>query len=57
MGDLSDFERGQTVGVRLAGTFVIKNATLLGVSRATVSKVMSTYTNHGKTTAKGKNQH
>jgi hypothetical protein len=30
---------------------VIKTATLLGVLRATVSKVMSAYTNHGKTTS------
>jgi Zn/Cd-binding protein ZinT len=28
-----------------------KTATLLGVLRATVSKVMSAYTNHGKTTS------
>jgi transposase len=33
---------------------VTKTATLLGASRATVSKVMSAYTNHGKTTAKRK---
>jgi predicted transcriptional regulator len=51
MGDLSDFERGQIVGARLAGASVIKSTTLLGVSRTTVSKVMSTYTNHGKTTS------
>jgi hypothetical protein len=42
MEDLSDFKKGQIVGVRLAGASVIKTATLLGVSRATVSKVMST---------------
>jgi predicted transcriptional regulator len=30
---------------------VIKTATLLGVSRARVSKVMSAYMNHGKTTS------
>jgi transposase len=51
MGELSDFERGHTVGARLAGASVTKPATLLGVSRATVSKLMSAYTNHGKTTS------
>jgi transposase len=55
MGDLSDFERGQIVGARLAGASVIKVATLLGVSRATVSKVMWAYTNHGKTTSTKRN--
>jgi hypothetical protein len=48
MGELSDFERGQIVGVRLAEASVIKTATLLSVSRVTVSKVMSAYTNHGR---------
>jgi transposase len=59
--DLSDCERGQIVGARLAGASMIKTATLLGVSKATVSKVMLAYTNHGKTaTTKrntGRNQH
>jgi hypothetical protein len=36
MGDLSDFERG-------AGAPVTKTATLLGVSRVTVPKVMSAH--------------
>jgi predicted transcriptional regulator len=46
---LSDFERGQIVGARLTETSLAKTAILLGVSRATVSKVMSAaYTNHGK---------
>jgi predicted transcriptional regulator len=54
MGDVSDFELGQIVGASLAGISATKTATLLGVSRATVSMVMSAYTNHGKTTsAKG----
>jgi predicted transcriptional regulator len=34
---LSDCEKAQIVGARLAGASVIKTATLLGVSRATVS--------------------
>jgi hypothetical protein len=54
MGDLSDFERGQIVGARFAEASVTKSATLLCVSRATVSEVMSACTNHGETTsAKG----
>jgi uncharacterized protein YijF (DUF1287 family) len=51
MGDLSDFERGQTVGERLAGASVTKPATLLAVSRATVYKVMSAYSNHWEATS------
>jgi hypothetical protein len=51
MGDLSDFERGQMVCGHLARAFVTKTATLLGVSKATFSEVMSAYTNHGKATS------
>jgi IS30 family transposase len=49
MRDLSGFERREIVCARLAGSSVTKPATSLNVSRATVSKVMSTYTNHEKT--------
>jgi hypothetical protein len=48
MVELSDFERGQIFGASLAGTSVIQTATVLGVSRERVSKVMSAYTNHEK---------
>jgi transposase len=53
MGDLPDFERGQIIGTCLAGASVTKTATLLGVSRATVYKIMSAFMNHGKTTSAG----
>jgi predicted transcriptional regulator len=49
MGGLSDFQRGHTVGARLAGASVTTTATVLGVSRAVVSKVMTARTNHEKT--------
>jgi hypothetical protein len=52
---LSNFEKGQIVGVRLVGTFVTKTATLLGVLRVTVSKVMLAYMNHRKTTSAKRN--
>jgi transposase len=51
MGDLSDFERGQIVGSRLARASVTKPATLLGSSRGTDHKYMSAYTNHGEDTS------
>jgi transposase len=49
MDELSDFEREQIFGSRLAGASVKKIVTLLVVSIATVSKVMLTYRKHGKT--------
>jgi transposase len=55
IGDVSDYERGQIVVGRLAGAYLTKTATLLGVSRATVSNVKSAYTNHGKATSAKRN--
>jgi transposase len=55
MGDLSNFQREQIVSGRLAGAYVTKMATLLGVSRAAVSKVMTAYTNRGKTSLAKRN--
>jgi hypothetical protein len=57
MGDLSNFERGQIVDACLAGTSVTKTATLLGVLRVTVSKLMLAYMNHGKITSAKRNRH
>jgi IS30 family transposase len=55
MGDLSNFEREQITGASLAGASVVKTAILLGVSRVTVSKVMSVNMNHGKITSTKRN--
>ncbi|XP_076049271.1 uncharacterized protein LOC143029942 [Oratosquilla oratoria] len=51
MADLSDFKRGQIVGARMAGTSITKTAELLGVSRGTVSKVMTAFEREGKTSS------
>ena len=54
MRDLSDFQRGKIVCVHLVRVSATTMATLLGLSRAAVSKVITAYTNHGKTSsAKG----
>jgi hypothetical protein len=55
MRDLSNFQRGQIVGVHLAVASVTTTATLLGVSRAAVSEVMLAYTYHGKTQSATRN--
>jgi predicted transcriptional regulator len=55
MRDLSEFESGQNVGVRLAKASATETATLLGVSRATVSKDILAYMNHEKTTSAKRN--
>jgi hypothetical protein len=43
MGNFSDFESGQLTGAHLAGATVTNTATLLGVPRVTVPKVMPAY--------------
>jgi hypothetical protein len=54
-GRLSDFQRGQIVGAHLAGSSVTKTATLISVSRAAVSRVMTPYTKYGKTSSVERN--
>jgi transposase len=54
-GRLFDFETEQISGARLVGASVTKTATLLGVSRATICKFMSSYTNYGKTISAKRN--
>jgi transposase len=48
---LFGFQRGYIYVACLGGVSVTKAATLFGVLRATVSKVMSAYMNRGKTTS------
>jgi hypothetical protein len=48
MGDMSNLERGQIIGARLAGASLTKITALSDVSRETVSKALSAYTNHGR---------
>jgi transposase len=55
MEDLSDFQRGQIVGAHLAGASVSKTATLLGVCRAAVPKIKTTYANNGRTSSPERN--
>ena len=55
MGDFSDFQRGQIVGVHSGGASVTNMATLLGVSSAAFSKVMMTYTHHGRISSTKRN--
>jgi transposase len=52
---LSDFQKGQIVVMHLAGGSVTQTATVLGVSRTAVSKVMATYTNHRNTSTAKRN--
>jgi hypothetical protein len=55
MGELSHFQRGQTVGSHLAAASVSKMVTLLCVSRTGVYKVMKAYTNQRKTSSAKRN--
>ena len=51
MGDLSDFQRDQIVGALMAGATVTETAQLFGISRGTVSKLMTAYVKERKTSS------
>lgn len=40
MTDVSDFQRGQIVNIRMAGASETKTDQMLGISRNTIGKVM-----------------
>jgi hypothetical protein len=54
MGDLI-FQKGHIFSARLAVASVTRTATVLGTYRTAVSQVMTTYTNHGKTSSAKRN--
>ena len=49
MHDLNDFENRQIVGAPMAGASITKAAELLSFSRANISRTMSEFEKHGKT--------
>uniref|UniRef100_A0A672P1Z3 Uncharacterized protein n=1 Tax=Sinocyclocheilus grahami TaxID=75366 RepID=A0A672P1Z3_SINGR len=51
MGDLSDFQTGQTMGTRLARVSVTLTAQLFGILRTTAFTIMTVNTKHGKTSS------
>ena len=51
MADLLNFKRGQIVGALMASASVTKTAELFGVTRCTVSKVITAFEKEGKTSS------
>ena len=55
MADLSNFKRGQIVGVRKAGASPTKTVELFSSARSTFSKVMTAFEEEGKTSSMKQN--
>ena len=55
MGDLLDFQRGQIVGVCLAGASVTKTATLLCIQSSSFQSYGDIHTHHGRTSSAKRN--
>ncbi len=54
MSNLSDVKRGTIIGARFTGESISRTANLVGVSRTTVSRVMTAYINMGKVSSSAK---
>ena len=48
MADLSDFKRGQIVSAHMASTSVTETTELFGVTRSTISEIMTAFEKEGK---------
>ena len=55
MHDLTELEKGQIVGARIVGASVTKTADVLGFSRAIISRTMTEFKKHGKTSSNRNN--
>ena len=51
MADQSGFKRGQIIGVRMAGASVTQTAELIGVTKSTVTNLMTVFEKEGKTSS------
>ena len=48
MSELSNMQRGKIIGAHFPGASMSRTTNLVGVSRTTMSRVMTVYTNLGK---------
>ena len=55
LSDLTEFEKRQIVEALIAGSFVVRTADLHGFSRSTISRTMTEFKKHGKTSSNRSN--